>query len=687
MSFVSAGQNITSDVNDTVLSVSDDAVVDEIDEEYSVESSDSVLGLANDDQSDVNESENDLNRNAQILGVSNNEAVLGAEKHVSGTTVQDIMNAITSANSGDIIYLDGKTYTGTASAQTDGQVYLRNIKIVGGTSENPNLYATLEPDASWASTLAFKGKSETVRCIIDGKPATKGGYWSNTGYFLEGVSFEHIKCTGKFLDFSSGSLRDCTINDCYSEFQFICLSGSYWDNVPIPIINCNFTNCHQTYVGDEGVNDGTGQLGAVFGVNMTNCKFINTSSAQHGGALCIADESEWGSARVASTLTDCEFINVTSRWFAVYIHGNFRTSYAEITTPQIIDNCKFINCTGTGEYSAGVGISHDNLIVRNSEFDNCTGGQGAAIMVGGLDSSHEGFSGRNTKGNNVSIINCTFRGNVAKIEDQTSSFCNASYKLIINPSYDGSQRYDFVNQDLWINQGITQYVPNNNGAFFKKITQYPWGSIEEYLLVVDPSYREEYPRFNYDSASGEYTPNPNGDYYQKHPAVTFYPNGNAGAVYVNGNDTKIINCTFDGNTAESGDGAALYISGSRTNNIINSKFYNHDSINGTVYIIGENTTISNKTYFKNNTAENSGACIYIEGNNTKINDTKFDENKAINGAGIYIKGQNTTVSSSEFNRNNATNGAGIYIKGNNATINASSKFNENKAINGAGVYI
>ena len=141
---------------------------------------------------------------------------------------------------------------------------------------------------------------------------------------------------------------------------------------------------------------------------MENCNFVNTSSAQHGGALCIADESNWGSSTVASKLINCNFINITSRWFAIYIHGNFSSSFGYIDEPEIIDGCYFLNCTGTGEYSGAIGISHDNLIVKNSEFVNCSGGQGAAIMVGGLDGDHDGFSGRNYKGNNVTLENCIF---------------------------------------------------------------------------------------------------------------------------------------------------------------------------------------------------------------------------------------------------------------------------------------
>lgn len=50
-------------------------------------------------------------KKSPLLGASNND-VLGATIRPSGTTFQDIRNAIQSANDGDIIDLGGLTYTG-----------------------------------------------------------------------------------------------------------------------------------------------------------------------------------------------------------------------------------------------------------------------------------------------------------------------------------------------------------------------------------------------------------------------------------------------------------------------------------------------------------------------------------------------------------------------------------------------
>ena len=524
MSFASASEDLAVGDGNSTLTATSDIVVDEIDEENLVEESSGLdVGLI-DNQSDANKKVNGLRKNSEVLGASNNGIILGApqQENLYGGTPQQIMDKIKylGTNGGGILYLNNATYvdyyqewwgsgyrTGSIQAGTNEILEIKDVKVYGGTPDKPYLMSTF---VSNGYCLNFDGVHHTYYNNgqwVDNWRETYG----TSGCKLVNVSFENINATlGGVVSFASGSVINCTINNCYSRTQFMGMQGSCMDNTPIHIWGCNFTNCHQTYPGENGVNDGSGQLGAVFGIDMRDCKFENTSSAQHGGALCIADESEWGSGNVTSTITNTKFINVTSRWFAVYIHGNFSTSIKWIKDPQIIDGCEFINCTGTGEYSAGIGISHDNLIVRNSKFINNIGGQGSAIMVGGLDGAHDGFSGRNYQGNNVTIENCTFMNNIAKIENQTSSFCVEIYK---------------------------NYEENKD------------------------KYKGE-PRFNL--VNGVYVPDDNGAYYQKHANVTFYPSGDAGAVYIYGNDTKIIDCIFDGNRAHSGNGSAMYIVGNRT---------------------------------------------------------------------------------------------------------------------------
>lgn len=655
-SFVCASE-ITQDNTSEIIALSDDVGSVDYGQSCSInsnsvdQSSDSILGLANNGQN-TNEFENDSTYNGepeQLRLSIDKEPILGAyDRHLSGGEVSAIRDAILdiSANGGGTLYLDGGTYTGTSKILAgsydesagdrwwDGdptdrpdKVYISNVRIYGGYQLGDGIMANVGDGWDYALTFGVKNSKSP---LIPASNNTKRGFYSNYGCILTNVSFENLNAPVKLVNFCSGSLTNCSINNCISKNQFMGMVGCYWDNTPISVKNCNFTNCHQTNPGEDYVKDGSGQLGAVFGVAMENCNFVNTSSAQHGGALCIADESDWGSGAVASKLINCNFINITSRWFAIYIHGNFSSSFGFINEPEMIDGCYFLNCTGTGEYSGAIGISHDNLIVKNSEFVNCSGGQGAAIMVGGLDGDHDGFSGRNYKGNNVTLENCIFTDNVATL-NKTSSHCNGIYR---------------------------------------------WDKGDK-----DPTKYEYYSKRGED----DYYRNDTGDYYRKHPDRTFVPSGNAGAVFVEGNDTKIINCTFNRNEAESGSGAAVYITGQRAI-VNNSKFYDHEAVNGTVFIKGNNASFFNNTFI-NNIATN-GACIYVEGANATILNSTFKENEADYGAGIYIIGNNVRVSGSNFEENFAyLSGAGIFIEGSNVTV-SNSNFTDNEAtFYGAGIHI
>ena len=187
-SFVAAADNVTSEVgDDTMLSVSDDVVVEENDEHNSVEkSSGSVLGLAKDVQSDKNESEKNLAKNdAQLLGVSNNDPVLGVPTYTfySNSNVGAIVDKIKEfRQTGGIIYLNGKSFTGTGEIKANwGQIYeIKNVKIVGGSSTNPNSMAIFTNGGGYA--INFKGQDT--------------GNWRETygssGCKLINVTFENI---------------------------------------------------------------------------------------------------------------------------------------------------------------------------------------------------------------------------------------------------------------------------------------------------------------------------------------------------------------------------------------------------------------------------------------------------------------------------------------------------------------
>ncbi|MBR3113036.1 MAG: Cna B-type domain-containing protein, partial [Methanobrevibacter sp.] len=537
-----------------------------------------ILGASNDvkiyNDDNIIGAENDL----EILGASNDEPVLGANIDVwnqYGHSTQDVMNAIQNARPGDVLYLGGHTYSGsgTITAGRNQHPTIQNIRIVGGSYDG-------DPQMASVGSMTFTGTQ-----------TQDGHYTISSGYNFVDVTFENLRApNGRMFSFNSGSLTNVVFNNLESREHLFFIYGCHESNSddqgnPVVLTNCNFTNCKQTYTGggNHQMDDGSGQLGVLFGAKLVGCNFINTSSANHGGAFCISDEYQGGGGRVASSLTNCNFINVTSRWFAVYIHGNYTGESSHqgdsyITESQVLDNCKFINCTSSGEYGGALGISHNDVIIRNCEFTNNTGGEGAAIMVGGILYKHDAFWGYNIEGNNMTIENCTFTNNHARIDGQTGTYTDAG---------------------------------------------------------PDPSE----------------------------------PTGNAGAVFVYGNNTKIINTVFENNTAAN-NGAAMYIHGSGTI-VENSTLTGNSAVNGTVYIEGSNTKITNSNFF-NNTAEN-GAGAYVEGANTQITDSEASYNTAVCngdpehsglGAGFHIIGDNAVFSNITSKNNTAdSEGGSIYVVG------------------------
>ena len=601
ISFASADELTTTDNTNELsqLSVSNDISIDENINNVQLDSveNQNVNNIKSNSSEELSSSDKDLKDGAlntneiesdECLEDNNNGKVptlqankLGLDINMTGGSAQDVMNNIVriSRSGGGTLYLNGGTYggSGNITAGPNEIINITNVRIVGGNESNPNQMATF---SSTGIALTFSGSQATDP--IDGHR----GFTNSSGIALQNVVFENIRSNGRMFRFSSGSLTNVVFNNLESYEHLFFVYGCYVSRTPVPFTNVNFTNCRQTYTGsgDHNMDDGHGQLGVLFGAKLVDCNFIGTSSANHGGAFCISDEYTGGGERVASSLTNCNFINVTSRWFAVYIHGNYTGSQYEgdshITEPQVLDNCKFINCTSSAEYGGALGISHNNVIIRNSEFINNTGGEGAAIMVGGIEYLHDAFLGYNIEGNNMTIDNCTFKNNRARTQGQSSSQTNVG---LISPT------------------------------------------------------------------------------------------GNAGAVYVYGNNTKIFNTVFEDNSA-SNDGGAVFIHGWGTH-FENSTLDSNSAINGTVYIEGSNTRVINST-FTNNDAIN-GAGIYVIGQNTYIANSEFtnntaDPNVGLGGA-IDVVGDYCTLLTVTCNNNTANCGGAGFIRGYRTTIRNSSR--------------
>ena len=147
---------------------------------------------------------------------------------------------------------------------------------------------------------------------------------------------------------------------------------------------------------------------------------------------------------------------------------------------------------------------------------------------------------------------------------------------------------------------------------------------------------------------------------------------------------NITDCTFINNSAPMG--GAIQIKGNNVK-VTNSKFEENkasQSDGGAVFIVGNDALIINST-FKANSAKNVGAGLLINGSDVSVLNSSFNGNIADYGAGIYVVGSNANLFGSNFTNHNVKNGS-VYIKGINTYIYDSS-FMKNLGESGAGLFI
>ena len=304
------------------------------------------------------------------------------------------------------------------------------------------------------------------------------------------------------------------------------------------------------------------------------------------------------------------------------------------------NNCNFVN-TSTKCHSGAICVGGEDgnyIKLKNSNFTNCSAGVGGAVYVHG--------NARASAGMHSVIINCTFINNHASE---------------VGGAVGSSHNYLLVENCTFINNTAKR------GAAFMV------GGIEHGL---DGNNREGH----YNTMKNCYFYNNNGT-------------EEGGAVHIWGDYCTAEDCLFEDNFAVNGNGSAIFVKGSNAS-VINSEFYNHICVKGTIYIQGINASIINST-LKHNIASLGGAGVYIEGNNSLIYNSTFEDNNAtIHGGAVHAQGNHARIINSNFysnnahpNPNNANQGLGgaIYILGNYNDI-AYCEFMYNTARNGSAIY-
>ena len=531
-------------------------------------------------------------------------------------TFSDVQNGINQARSGDTIYLNNHTFTGSGSEiSVDGGWFSNKDKITIDGSINPNKGGTGNEmsilDAKLSSRVFNIGASSiTLKNIIitngkySGRDANGAGvYSSGSNLVLENCVISNCeassssrgdvhsalysentvtlsrctlvnnKATSTYNTVTNsyvvrtasfdGSMTDCIVRDNYvSSIGTMAIGITIVGSSSNKVTNTKFMNNYATSTKGNAFGAALQVLGTV-----SNCTFeynqansdVNNS---HAGALCF---------RPGSNVYNCTFIgNIAYRGAATTFHASGE-----------LKDCIFINNTATG-FGGAISTGYDGTTGQKVKISNSYF-EGNAAPIGGAITTH---------GNDITVDNSTFISNKA--------------------ADDGGAVYV-------VDDGIT--VLNSN--------------------------------FGNNSAKNH-----------------------AGAIYVKGNNVKIQNATFVNNSAHFA--GAVRVEGNYVN-VLNATFIGNKAISdgvsksqaGALGISGNNVNIDS-SYFANNTVEGDAGAIGVKGSHIKVTNSQFYSNHAnpfnndLNtglGGAIYTMGNNVTYDNAIFRYNTAVNGSALFVDG------------------------
>lgn len=531
-------------------------------------------------------------------------------------TFSDVQNEINQAQSGDTIYLNNHTFTGSGSEiSVAGGWFSNKDKITIDGSINPskggtgNEMSTLDAKSS-SRVFNIGASSITLKNIIitngkySGRDANGAGvYSSGSNLVLENCVIRNCeassssrgdvhsalysentvtlsrctlvnnKATSTYNTVTNsyvvrtasfdGSMTDCIVRDNYvSSIGAMAIGITIVGSSSNKVSNTKFMNNYATSTNGNAFGAALQVLGTV-----SNCTFeynqansdVNNS---HAGALCF---------RPGSTVYNCTFIgNIAYRGAATTFHASGE-----------LKDCIFINNTATG-FGGAISTGYDGTIGQKVKISNSYF-EGNAAPIGGAITTH---------GNDITVDNSTFISNKA--------------------ADDGGAVYV-------VDDGIT--VLNSN--------------------------------FGNNSAKNH-----------------------AGAIYVKGNNVKIQNATFVNNSAHFA--GAVRVEGNYVN-VLNATFIGNKAISdgvsksqaGALGISGNNVNIDS-SYFANNTVEGDAGAIGVKGSHIKVTNSQFYSNHAnpfnndLNtglGGAIYTMGNNVTYDNAIFRYNTAVNGSALFVDG------------------------
>ena len=531
-------------------------------------------------------------------------------------TFSDVQNGINQARSGDTIYLNNHTFTGSGSEiSVAGGWFSNKDEITIDGSINPNKGGTGNEmstlDAKSSSRVFNIGASSiTLKNIIitngkySGRDANGAGvYSSGSNLVLENCVISNCeassssrgdvhsalysentvtlsrctlvnnKATSTYNTVTNsyvvrtasfdGSMTDCIVRDNYvSSIGAMAIGITIVGSSSNKVSNTKFMNNYATSTNGNAFGAALQVLGTV-----SNCTFeynqansdVNNS---HAGALCF---------RPGSTVYNCTFIgNIAYRGAATTFHASGE-----------LKDCIFINNTATG-FGGAISTGYDGTTGQKVKISNSYF-EGNAAPIGGAITTH---------GNDITVDNSTF---------------------------------------------ISNKAADDGGAVYV---------VDDGITVLNSNFRNNSAK-NY-----------------------------AGAIYVKGNNVKIQNATFVNNSAHFA--GAVRVEGSSVN-VLNATFIGNKAISdgvsksqaGALGISGNNVNIDS-SYFANNTVEGDAGAIGVKGSHIKVTNSQFYSNHAdpfnndLNtglGGAIYTVGNNVTYDNAIFRYNTAVNGSALFVDG------------------------
>ena len=623
---VSQNNDIQKTNNDTIVSSKDTVSLSSIDEKIA-NADDNIIGI-----SDV--------VNDSSLVKSGDETTLSASDDGSFTALkvklQNPANKTTIKLENDYKYVDGESaigyihYTYYDNLVIDGQGHT----IDGGNTEFHLLFT--RSSNIEVKNINFKNFSQSLTTTI---PDLSGGYIYTSGMSsMRGIIMFNA-CT-------QSSLTNCNFTKVVSNGwgSALNLAGYAGNCFYTTVSNCNFINCSGTAGGviyTSGHQESPADGSRVQYLTIDNCYFEGNyqgPSASRGSAMEL-------NCRYA-TISNSIFIKNTAAGSGVI--GLYSTAgYATIK------GCQFINNTAAKATAISAETSNcPNTTVEDCYFEgnNATSGNGGAIRLCGQNGKISGCTFVNNQASasggaisfeasNGAISNCNFTENSAKYggaiyaaaKDSKVDSC----KFENNNAEDGSNFYATDGNPITItNCGFDEFYVDNNGGGDGLRIGAPTDlgtavqSIENGGRIIlmgtfntianvnvgKPVILEAYDKNVVVDLSGKNSRAltvAGGNVTLK--GITFknslISNADGGVIYWTGADGKVIECTFDNNTARNG---------------------------GAIYWSGSNGNITGSTFTKNTATANGGAVYWVSDNGTMDSST-FTSNKAVYGSAVFLK--------------------------------------------------